>query len=85
VSNIKLISALSSIANLSLRTTNLDPDNLIDVSKSMPLSFNPRSTCDFILKLKSFNFPAFLINLFSFSSLPIGTSSFAILGRLETI
>ena len=81
----KLINALSSIANLSLRTTNREPDNLIEVSKSMPLSLDPRSTCDFILKLKFFNFPAFLINLFFFSSLPIGTSSFAILGRLETI
>ena len=31
----EFIKALSSIANLSLRTTNLVPDNLIDVSKSI--------------------------------------------------
>ena len=85
VSSIKLINALSSIANLSLRTTNLEPDNFIDVSKSIPPSFLPRSICDLILKLRFFIFPTFLTNLFSFSFFPIGTSSAAILGRLETI
>ena len=35
------------------------------------------------LKLKLLGSPTFLINLFSFSPFPIGTSSFAMFGRLE--
>ena len=73
--------ALSSKAYLSLRTTNLDPDNLIDVSKSILLFFEPSSMWDLTSKERSLIFPTFLIILFDFSSLPIGTSSFAILGK----
>ena len=43
VSSIKFINALSSIANLSFKTTNLEPDNFIDVSKSIPLFLAPNS------------------------------------------
>ena len=38
--------------------------------------------CDFILKEKSFNLPNFFIILFDFSSLPIGTSSCAVFGKI---
>ena len=50
----KLIRALSSKAILSFKTTNLDPDNLVEVSKSIVLSFKPISTCDLGLK-ENFN------------------------------
>ena len=66
---------------MSFKTTNLDPDNFIEVSKSIFLFEEPISTWDFTLKENSLILPIFLINLFSFSSLPIGTSSRAKLGR----
>ena len=50
MSSIKLISALSSKAILSFNNTNLDPDILIEVSKSIWLFFEPISTWDFGLK-----------------------------------
>ena len=85
MSNIKLIKALSRSANLSLNTTNLEPDNLIDVSKSIHLFLDPISACDFTLNEKSLIFPTFFINVFDFSSLPTGTSSRAMLGREKII
>ena len=78
----KLINALSSKANLSFKTTNLDPDNLMEVSKSIPLNLDPRSICDIGLNKNFLIVPIFSINLFDFSSLPIGTSSKAIFGKM---
>ena len=53
----KLIRALSSKAILSFKTTNLAPDNLVEVSKSIALLIKPISTCDLGLKENFLIFP----------------------------
>ena len=73
------------MAYLSLRTTNLDPDNLIEVSKSIFSFFAPNSTWDLTLNENFLTSPFFFISLFDFSSFPTGTSSWAKFGREKII
>ena len=65
------------------KTTNLEPDNFAEAFKSISLFILPISVCDLGLKENFLIFPTCSINLFDFSSFPIGTSSTAKFGILE--
>ena len=77
--------ALSSKANLSFKKTNLDPETLDAVSKSIRLSLFPISSCFNGLNVNFLIDPFFSIILLALSFIPIGTSSKARLGNEDTI
>ena len=74
-------SALSSKANFPLNKTNLDPDIFTPVLKSSCFSFSPISTWSRGSKENLGFVPHSLINLFSFSLSPSGTSSSKLFGN----
>jgi len=74
-SSIKFISALSRDAPRALFKKNLEPDNLLALSKSRIPKFSPISQWGFISKSNFLISPNFLISTLLFSSRPIGTVS----------